>query len=521
MNGTGVGFSVERQYVTQLPVVAETFQPCDTIVHVEDSKEGWAYALRELIALLYAGRIPSWDTSQVRAAGTKLKTFGGRASGPEPLEDLFRFAVATFKKAAGRRLQSVECHDLMCKIGEIVVVGGVRRSALISLSNLSDQRMRDAKAGAWWEDTPHRRLANNSVAYTEKPDVGSFMEEWLSLYHSKSGERGIFNRVAAQKQAAKYGRRDPLIDYGCNPCSEIILRPYQFCNLSTVICRQDDTLTTLTKKIEVATILGTIQSTMTDFPYLRDIWRSNTEEERLLGVSLCGIQDCPALLDATDQELDALRMTTRQTNSAWADILAIPESAAITCVKPEGTVSQRVDAASWIHARYAPYYLRRVRQDNKDPLTQLMIDEGVPHEPCVMDPDNTTIFEFPQAAPEGARITTDLTAVGQLDLWLKFQRHWCEHKPSITVSVQEGEWPVVGAWVWDHFEEMSGASFLPWSDHTYRQAPYEEITMREYRDRVQGMPKVAWSQLSKYEHADNTKGSQELACVAGMCELAI
>jgi ribonucleoside-triphosphate reductase (thioredoxin) len=521
--GTGVGFSVERQYVTKLPEVPDAlFTSYDTIV-VHDSKEGWAKALRKLIALLYAGEIPAWDVSRLRPAGAKLKTFGGRASGPAPLVELFKFVVATFKNAAGRKLNSIECHDIMCKIGEVVVVGGVRRSAMISLSNLSDDRMRYAKSGSWWENQPQRALANNSVSYTEKPDSLAFMREWTALVESGSGERGIFNRQASKKQAAKNGRRDANYDFGTNPCSEIILRPYQFCNLTEVVVRATDNIDTLKEKVRLATILGTIQSTYTKFPYLRKIWAKNTEEERLLGVSLTGIMDNPLLtsknagLEAT---LEELRNVAVRTNAVWAERLGIPVSAAITCVKPSGTVSQLVDSASGIHARHSDYYIRTVRGDNKDPLTQFMKDQGIPNEPCVMKPDQTTVFSFPQKSPPNAVTRNDMTAVEQLETWLVYQRYWCEHKPSVTISVRDSEWVQVGAFVYKHFDEMSGVSFLPHSDHTYQQAPYQDCSKREYEDMLSLMPtNIDWSKLSEYESEDNTSGMQTLACSGDACEI--
>jgi ribonucleoside-triphosphate reductase (thioredoxin) len=521
--GTGVGFSVERQYVTKLPEVPDAlFTSYDTIV-VHDSKEGWAKALRKLIALLYAGEIPAWDVSRLRPAGAKLKTFGGRASGPAPLVELFKFVVATFKNAAGRKLNSIECHDIMCKIGEVVVVGGVRRSAMISLSNLSDDRMRYAKSGSWWENQPQRALANNSVSYTEKPDAPAFMREWTALVESGSGERGIFNRQASKKQAAKNGRRDANYDFGTNPCSEIILRPYQFCNLTEVVVRATDNIDTLKDKVELATILGTIQSTYTKFPYLRKIWAKNTEEERLLGVSLTGIMDNPLLtsknagLEAT---LEELRNVAVRTNAVWAERLGIPVSAAITCVKPSGTVSQLVDSASGIHARHSDYYIRTVRGDNKDPLTQFMKDQGIPNEPCVMKPDQTTVFSFPQKSPARAVTRNNMTAVEQLETWLVYQRYWCEHKPSVTISVRDSEWVEVGAFVYKHFDEMSGVSFLPHSDHTYQQAPYQDCSKREYEDMLSLMPtNIDWAKLSEYESEDNTSGMQTLACSGDACEI--
>ena len=525
MNGTGVGFSVEAKSVEQMPIVNDDFHPSDTTIIVADSKLGWAKALKELVQLLYSGQVPRWDVSKVRPAGAPLKTFGGRASGPAPLNDLFNFCVTTFKKAAGRRLTTLECHDIVCKIAEIVVVGGVRRSALISLSDLSDDRMRVAKSGEWWKDNVQRALANNSFVAKENVDVGIFMREWLSLYESHSGERGIFSRAASKKQTAKFGRRDPNHEFGTNPCSEIILRSREFCNLTEVVVRSNDSLSSLKEKVRNATILGVFQSTLTNFKYLSKKWKENCEEERLLGVSLTGIMDNEltngrAGASALEKLLNELRTVAQDTAKEWADKIGIPVSAAITCVKPSGTVSQLVDAASGIHARHSPYYVRTVRADVKDPLAKMMSDLGFPNEPDVTKPDHTLVFSFPVKSPEGAVYRADMTAIEQLELWLAYQRHWCEHKPSITVSVKESEWPTVGAWVWEHFDEMSGVSFLPFSDHTYQQAPYQDCTEEEYEALKLKMPKdIDWSFLAEYETRDLTSGSQELACVAGGCEI--
>ncbi len=520
--GTGVGFSVERQFINQLPEVPDKLFESETVVFVKDSKEGWAKSFRQLIALLYSGEIPKWDVSRVRPAGSPLKTFGGRSSGPGPLVELFKFTVKIFKQARGRKLTSLECHDIMCKIGEVVVVGGVRRSAMISLSNLSDDRMRHAKSGAWWEANPQRALSNNSAVYNEKPDVGIFMEEWLALYNSKSGERGVFNREACQKIAKRNGRRDSDQLFGTNPCSEIILRPYGFCNLTEVVIRDSDTLEDIKNKIEIAAILGTFQSTLTDFPYLRKIWQKNAEEERLLGVSLTGIYDNLLFNQFDDVRLDSrleeLREHAIAINASIAGTLGISPSAAITCVKPSGTVSQLVDSASGIHPRHAKYYIRRVRADNKDPLTQFMKDNGVPWEPDVMKPDSTTVFSFPMKAPDGAAIRDDIDAIKHLELWLKYQNSWCEHKPSVTINVKEEEWPRVGAWVYDHFDSMSGVSFLPHDGGSYRQAPYEEITEDLYEAMLPTIPtELDWDSLLEME--DVTEGVQQLACSAGGCEI--
>lgn len=523
MCGTGVGFSVERENVDKLPTISDNFHDSDTVIKVGDSKPGWAKAYRELVALLYAGQVPQIDVSAVRPAGERLKVMGGRASGPQPLVELFNFTIETFKKARGRKLFPIECHDLMCKVGEIVVVGGVRRSALISLSNLNDDQMAHAKSGMWWENEPQRALANNSVAYKGKPEMGTFMREWVSLYESKSGERGIFNRQAADIQVGRNGRREQGHMWGTNPCSEIVLRPYQFCNLSEVVVRESDSLDSLKRKVRLSTILGTFQSTLTNFKYLRNIWKKNTEEERLLGVSLTGIMDHHVLSKNVDSKrwLEEMKEEAVKVNEEFAKMLDIPQSAAITCVKPSGTVSQLVDAASGIHARHNPHYIRTVRGDNKDPLTQFLIDSGVPAERDVMKPDSTTVFSFPMKSPNGAVTRTEMTAIQQLELWKTYALHWCEHKPSITVSVKEEEWMEVGAWVYDNFDVASGVSFLPFSDHTYQQAPYQDIEPDDYlewKDRMSYV-NIDWSRLEDFEKEDNTTGSRELACTAGVCEV--
>jgi ribonucleoside-diphosphate reductase alpha chain len=532
MCGTGVGFSVERQFVEKLPTIAEEFSDSDTLINVADSKQGWAKAFRELISLLIVGQIPKWDVSKVRPAGARLKTFGGRASGPRPLEDLFKFTVETFRKSAGRKLTSIECHDIVCKIAEIVVVGGVRRSALISLSELGDERMRNAKSGAWWEANPQRALANNSVAYKEKPEIGTFMQEWLSLYNSKSGERGIFNRAAAQKTVSKLGdRRDPNHEFGTNPCSEIILRDREFCNLTEIIIRPTDTVEDLLRKARIAAILGTMQASLTNFQYISSEWSKNCKEEALLGVSMTGQLDNKMMLSMSDNSdlllpsslpniLETVKNKTIEVNAEWAKRLGINPAAAITCVKPSGTVSQLTDAASGMHPRHSQYYIRTVRADIKDPLCQMMQEAGFPSEPCVMRPDHTRVFSFPMKSPDGCLTRNDLTAIEHLNLWLTYQRHWCEHKPSITITVREHEWMDVGAWVYEHFDEVSGISFLPHSDHSYKQAPYQDCTKEEYETLLAQMPKnVNWSDLSKYEKEDRTAGSQTYACSGDKCEL--
>ena len=524
-HGTGVGFSVERQHIAKLPSINHTMEDVDDVIVIQDSKEGWQSGFRKLITSLYDGEIPTWDLSKIRPKGARLVTFGGRASGPEPLEDLFRFTVALFKEAVGRKLTSYECHRLMCKIAEIVVVGGVRRSALISLSNLTDERMRHAKMGQWWIDTPEMALSNNSVCYTEKPDMGIFMNEWTSLYESKSGERGVFNREAAIKQVEKNGRRDPNHEFGCNPCSEIILRDGQFCNLTEVVIRAEDTPKDIKNKVRLATILGTFQSSLTDIKRLRGKWKHNTEEEALLGVSLTGIMDNAFMSGQSDKKgledlLVELKTAAVTGNQAWSKKLGIHASTATTAIKPSGTVSQLVDSASGIHARHNDYYIRRVRADSKDPIAKLMEDQGIPCEPDMMKPDSVKIFSFPHKSPENAVLRNDRTAIEQLELWLLYQRHYCEHKPSVTISVKENEWMEVGAWVYKHFDEISGVSFLPHSEHTYQQAPYEDCTKEQYEALIKEMPaRVDWDLISEYELEDNTKGSQTLACTGGVCEL--
>lgn len=532
MNGTGVGYSVERQSISKLPEVAETFHDTDTVIRVADSKQGWASALRQLISLLYSGQIPKWDVGGIRPAGARLKTFGGRASGPAPLVDLFNFTVVLFKRAAGRKLTSVECSDLVCKIAQVVVVGGVRRSALICLSNLTDERMRNYKSGQWWEADGQRALANISAAYTEKPDIGIFMKEWTALYESKSGERGIFNRVAANKAAIATGRREPGHQWGTNPCGEIVLRPNEFCNLSEVVVRSTDTFSDLQRKVRLATILGTFQSSLVDFKYLRKVWADNCKEERLLGVSLTGIMDHPFLAQFrkdTSYEfdfngklpelLDTLRELTIETNKEWADRLGIEQSAAITTIKPSGTVSQLVDSSSGIHPRYSAFYTRTVRADAKDPLATFLKEQGVPCEPDVTNASNL-VFSFPVRSPDGAVLRNDITALQQLEHYLIYKKHWCEHNPSITVYVREHEWLAVGAWVYQHLDECGGVSFLPHSDHVYQQAPYQETTKEQYEAAVAAFPKLDWAKFDTYEIDDSLmQGQQEFSCSAGVCEV--
>jgi ribonucleoside-diphosphate reductase alpha chain len=523
MNGTGVGFSVEQKYINQLPVISESFFQTDTTIVVDDSKLGWAKAYKELIALLYQGQIPNWDTSKVRPSGARLKTFGGRASGPEPLIDLFKFTIETFKMASGRKLKSIEAHDIMCKVGEVVVVGGVRRSALISLSNLDDFEMAKAKSGQWWEGNSQRALANNSAVYNSKPNTAQFLREWRNLYESKSGERGIYNMDSVRKHIDKFGRRDSSLVGGTNPCGEILLRPNEFCNLTEVVIDATDTKETLLEKIRLATILGTWQSTLTNFKYIRKTWKDNCEEERLLGVSLTGIYGNKITATngkALEALLDEMRDLSVSVNDKEAKSLNINPSVSITCVKPSGTVSQLTGVSSGIHPWYSEYYVRSVRADNKDPLTQFLKDSGIPFEPDVMKPEATTVFYFPIKAPKNAVLTKDLTAIDHLEMWKTYRTHWTEHNPSVTINVEEDEWMRVGAWVFDNFDSIGGVSFLPAVEHSYKQAPYQEISKEEYESWVSKMPdSIRWDMLSLYETTDGTTGSQELSCVAGACEI--
>tara|TARA_B110000208_G_scaffold188181_1_gene247383 strand:+ start:43 stop:1917 length:1875 start_codon:yes stop_codon:yes gene_type:complete len=517
MNGTGVGFSCERQEISKLPELPKDFSDTTDTIVVGDSKLGWAKSFKKLLSSLWEGDIPTIDYTNVRPAGARLKTFGGRASGPEPLKRLFDFVIESFKIAKGRKLNSLEVHDIVCMIGEIVVVGGVRRSALISLSNLTDKRMREAKMGAWYNDYAYRGLANNSVAYTEKPDMEVFMEEWLSLVKSKSGERGIFNRVASQAQAIKQGR-EPNLNYGTNPCSEIILRDKQFCNLTEVVVRASDTQESLKNKIRLATILGTLQSNLTKFQFLSAEWVKNTKEERLLGVSLTGIMDSKITSSPDPKFLEELRDEANKVNKKYSKILGIEESKSITCVKPSGTVSQLVDSASGIHSRHSPYYIRTVRMDKKDSIYQFLKDKGVKVEDEAFRPDSTAVFSFPIKSPAKAITRDDRTALEELENWLIYQRHFCNHKPSVTINVRDHEWLEVGAWVYKYFDEISGISFLPHSDHTYVQAPYTECTKEEYLNLLVETPSsIDWTEFR--EETDNTEGSQTLACTAGGCEI--
>lgn len=527
MCGCGVGFSVERQFIVNLPEIPHKMRQSKTVIKVEDSKIGWANSFRELVSLLFEGRIPAWDVSEVRPSGARLKTFGGRASGPEPLEDLFRFTISIFENAAGRRLNSIECHDICCKIGEVVVVGGVRRSACISLSNPSDDRMRHAKSGDWWKTAPWRQLANNSACYTEKPSMDIFIREWLALFESKSGERGIFNREAARKQVAKYGRRKPDYQWGCNPCSEIILRSCQFCNLSEVVIRPGDSVADIRRKVRIAVIVGTMQATLTNFRYLRPIWKANTEEEALLGVSLTGVMDNELMSGKKGKKelhtaLETLREYAVAQNKEWAAKLGINQAAAITCNKPSGTVSQLVDCSSGIHGREAEYYIRNVRADKKDPLAKMMREAGFPCEEDNQKPEHNWVFSFPVKSPDCSKLIGDMSAVEHLELWKDYQLYWCEHKPSCTVRIREHEWLEVGAWVFQNFDYISGIAFLPYSGHVYRQAPYQTCTKEEYEKALAEMPKkIDWALLSKFEKSDEfaERGMKSYACSGDSCDV--
>lgn len=524
MNGVGLGFSVEAQHVNMLPFVNEHFESTSTTIVVADSKAGWARGLRELIAMLYAGQIPAIDVSNVRSAGERLKTFGGRASGPQPLVDLFGYCIETFKGAAGRKLTPVEAHGIMCKIAEVVVVGGVRRSALISLSDLNDYEMAHAKTGAWWVDHQEYALANNSAVFYKEPSTGELLKFWADLYESKSGERGIIN-MEGLRNRTDAPRRDLSKIQGLNPCGEILLRSKQFCNLTEVIVRPEDTLEDLQRKIRIATTIGTVQSSLTDFKYLRKVWKDNCNEERLLGVSLTGQMDHPVLngrqgYDVLETWLQSMKQAAIDTNAEIADAMGIPRSTAITTGKPSGTVSQLTDSASGMHKRYRRFYIRTVRGDNKDPITQFMKDIGIPNEPDVTKPDTTTVFSFYIKSPDEALTQEDSTAIEDLNTWLAYKKFWTEHNPSVTISVREHEWIEVVNWIKQNWEWVGGISFLPYSDHTYRQAPYQEITEAEYYLGVADMPtNIDWSLLSAYELEDTTTGTQTLSCTSGSCEV--
>jgi len=517
MAGTGVGFSAEAQYVTKLPIINDNFAKSERTISIEDSAEGWAKGLRKLIAELYLGNEHNWDYSKIRPEGARLKTMGGRASGPEPLKELFSFVTMKFKLAAGRKLTSLEVHDIVCKIAEVVVVGGVRRSALISLSDLGDPEVRDCKSGRWWETAAHRALANNSAVYDSKPSMAVFMDEWIALMKSGSGERGIYNRGGARAMAPDRRTGDLIV--GCNPCAEIQLRSGQLCNLTEVVARQGDTKEDLLRKVKMATILGTLQASLTDFKYVRKVWQKNCEEEALLGVSLTGIQDCELLQNPTADLLSTLKCEAQRTNEFYSDIIGINSSTAITTVKPSGTVSQLVDSASGIHGRFADYYIRAVRQANNDPLTTFLKDQGVPNEEDVMNPAKTTVFYFPIKSPKGAVLANEQGAIQQLENWKTYQKYWSEHSVSVTVYVKDEEWLEVGSWVYKNFSYITGVSFLPYSEHTYQQAPYTPCTEQEYIKAVHAMPHVCFEDLVNYESTDNTEGSQTLACGAGGCEI--
>lgn len=534
MCGTGVGFSVEEKYVSQLPVVAETFTKSGTTIVVPDSRTGWASSLRELVSLLYSGRIPEIDYSRVRPAGARLKTFGGRASGPEPLQRLYTYTCSLISGARGRKLTTLECHDLACKIADVVIVGGVRRSALISLSDLGDTRLQSAKNGSWWDLEPQRALANNSAVYNEKPPMEAFLNEWSNLYGSKSGERGIFNQVASRKQVIKSGRRDPEHTFGTNPCGEIILRPNGLCNLSEVIVRPKDSLDDLRRKVRIASIIGTFQSMLTDFRYVRKVWRTNAEEERLLGVSFTGIFDNHQTLgklpfyDSTldknsnphiplEKALEVLRDVAIKTNEDYAARIGIRASAAITCVKPSGTVSQLVGCSSGIHPSFSPYYYRTVRLDNKDPLCSFLKDQGLKNEPEKFHPDSQTVFYFPTKS-HGVP-ASQVGAMEHLRLYKAYRTHWCEHNPSVTIYYKDSEFLEIGNWIWNNWDDIGGIAFLPHSDHVYEQAPYIELTEVEYVKALEEVKEINWAKFEEYEKEDATTNSHDLACSAGICEI--
>lgn len=523
MNGTGVGYSVEQQDVTQLPSIPMRNDEDIVMFTVPDSKRGWAEALKHVLDCLYEGRMPAWDLSQIREAGARLKTFGGRASGPEPLNDLLRFVMRVFYFAQGRKLTPLEAHEIMCKIGEVVVVGGVRRSALICLTDLDDLEMRDAKNGKFWETKPHLSLANISAVYDKKPSRYDFDKEFDALVASGSGERGIFSRYGAKAAAKEINRKaGPL--KGTNPCGEIVLRNNQFCNLSTVVVRPEDTLEELKEKVVRAAYLGTFQATLTNFDYLRPIWKENTEEERLLGVSLSGLFGHPVLsgrkgMEMLEEWLFEMRMAAKFANIYLSGLLGINPAAAVTCIKPEGTTSQLVGVSSGSHPWFAEQYIRNVRGDVKDPLSQFLSAVGIPSETDIIS-DQNLVFSFPIAAPEGALTREDLTAVEHLELWAAYREHWTDHNPSVTINVRDNEWDEVREWVWENFDKITGVSFLPYDDHVYEQAPYVPVSDKEFEDLQAKMPEhIDWSELSFFEATDETNGSQELSCMSGACDI--
>ncbi|MDA0320449.1 MAG: recombinase [Proteobacteria bacterium] len=521
-SGTGMGYSVEKKYISQLPKVPSSVKMDEVSFTVQDSREGWQEAVQFAMEEGFLGNIYEYDLSLLRPEGAILKTFGGRSSGPEPLRKTLNYINDLFKKAAGRQLTSLECHDLMCMIASCIVAGGVRRSAMISLGDIDDVEMRNAKNWSLGAFPEERHSANNSYVTNGTPSKEEFEAEWSAMVAGKSGERGIFNRASAKAQAEKFGRK--VADFGCNPCSEILLvDDGQFCNLSEVIIRADDDFYDLKRKVELATIIGTVQSTFTHFPALPKNWTDNCEEERLLGVSMTGIMDNPltnGVLAGLPGRLNELRNFAIDTNKKWAEKLGISAAASVTCVKPSGSVSALTGTASGIHSRWSDYYIRRTIQSNADPLTQLMIDEGIPHEPSATKPDLETVFSFPIASPLGAVTNGTRSAIEQMEMWLTYQRNWTTHKVSATISVKSDEWDDLAKFVYDHFDEIAGVSFLPYDDHAYVQAPYEQISAEKYEELNLAFPiSVNWSRLPEFEIEDTTKASQELACTGGACEI--
>ncbi|OHA58490.1 MAG: ribonucleoside-triphosphate reductase [Candidatus Vogelbacteria bacterium RIFOXYD1_FULL_44_32] len=525
MCGTGAGYAAESQNIQQLPIIKRQTGEKIATHTVEDSKEGWCNALTLGFKTWYDGKDVDFDFSQLRPAGARLKTMGGKSSGPEPLRQLLTFTRDHILRKQGKRLSNLDAHDIICKIGEIVVAGGVRRSALISLSDFDDTDIRDAKKGLFWITDPQRSLANNSAVYNEKPTASDFLAEWTALVKSGTGERGIFNRGGLKTSMPERRRKisaNHFDKFGTNPCGEIILRSKQFCNLSEVVARAEDTEETLLKKIRIATILGTYQSTLTKFRYLSDEWRQNCEEERLLGVSITGQWDCPAVRNA--ETLRKMRDYAIEVNKEYAKRFGVNESTSITCVKPSGTVSQTVDAASGMHPRHAAYYIRRIRISATDSLFKMLKDQGVPYNPEVgqsLEGATTYVLDFPVKAPDNSTFKDDLSALEQLKYWQMLKENYTEHNPSVTISVGENEWIVVANWLYENWEMIGGLSFLPRSEHVYQLAPYEEIDEARYQELVKGFADMDFSKIMSYELKDETEVKKELACAGGTCEIEI
>lgn len=523
MSGTGVGFSVESQTIGQLPIIKKQSGKVLPTYVIEDSKEGWADALKTGLKTWYNGKDIKFDYSGLRPAGARLKTMGGRSSGPEPLRSLLDFARAKIFSRQGKRLSNIDAHDIICKTGEVVVMGGVRRSALISLSDLDDMEMRNAKTGQFYLTEPQRQMANNSAAYNEKPTSTQFIEEWLALAKSGAGERGIFNRGSLKQQLPR--RRwdkfeEDWASSGVNPCGEINLKSKEFCNLTEVVARAEDIEESLIRKIRLATILGTYQSTLTDFKYLSKEWKKNCEEERLLGVSVTGQWDCPALRN--EKTFSKLREAAIEVNKEYAKRFGINQSAAITCVKPSGTVSQLVDAASGMHPRHSGYYIRRVRISATDSLFQMLKEQKFPYHPEVgqtIDSASTYVLEFPVKAPSNSKFRNDMDAIEQLEYWKMVKENFTEHNPSVTISVGDNEWIVAANWLYENWDILGGLSFLPREDHVYKLAPYEEIDEERYSELAAKLPEIDFSRIVIYEEDDETQGARELACASGVCEI--